>query len=152
MHASTHYVYCAVLNSVNSTKKHRGMKVYWMSYDPSCFTVMTWPWKTESRIEQSILFIKHHLRWNILPLWAIGCCPPNARWPPPPQKIQTSSKPSPLTYDRLVPQPAKAFSKAKDKQFHLHSGLQMSLTEKVDHFVCLIDEANMSIFFHLDLI
>ena len=28
----------------------------------------------------------------------------------------------------------------------------MSLTEKVDHFVCLIDEANMSIFFHLDLI
>lgn len=24
-------------------KKHRGRKVYWMSYDPSCFTVMTWP-------------------------------------------------------------------------------------------------------------
>ena len=28
----------------------------------------------------------------------------------------------------------------------------MSLTEKVYHFVCLVDEANMSVFFNLDLI
>jgi len=32
---------------------------------------------------------------------------------------------------------------------NLHSGLQMSLTEEVDHFVCVVDEANMSVFFHL---